>query len=56
MFRNTLDRGADAGGSAYWTDLLDHGLTRGQLVLGFSENAEHYQLIASHITNGIDIL
>jgi Ca2+-binding RTX toxin-like protein len=56
MYLNTLDRHAAPTETAYWVDLLDHGLTRGQLVLGFSDSFEHYQLIASHITNGIEIL
>jgi hypothetical protein len=56
MYENTLDRHGDAAGIAYWTDLLDHGLTEGQLLLGFSDSGEHYALLASHITAGIDYL
>jgi hypothetical protein len=56
MYQHTLDRAGDAGGVIYWTDLLDHGLTLGQILLGFADSQEHYGLIASHITGGIDIL
>jgi Ca2+-binding RTX toxin-like protein len=56
MYLNTLDRPGDAGGIAYWTNLLDQGLSRGQLLLGFSDSGEHYGLLGSDITGGIDFL
>ncbi len=41
LYQNVLNRAADAGGLAYWTDLLDTGTyTREQVVLGFSESQE----------------
>jgi len=55
MYQNTLDRGPDAGGRAYWTDQLDYGLSKGDLLLAFSQSGEHAGLLAPHIIGGIDI-
>jgi len=41
VYRNVLGRAPDAGGSAYWTGRLDGGTSRGDVLLGFSESAEH---------------
>lgn len=40
MYLNILGRAPDAGGRAYWLQRLDTGLTRGALVVGFSESVE----------------
>jgi subtilisin-like proprotein convertase family protein len=40
LYDNVLDRAADAPGLAYWTGQLASGLSRGQVLLGFSESAE----------------
>lgn len=56
MYQNTLDRAPDAGGRAYWTDQLDRGLSKGQLLLEFSQSPEHAGLLAAYIIGGIDIL
>jgi hypothetical protein len=56
MYVNTLDRGSDAAGKAAWVDALDHGLSNGDLLLGFSESAEHYQLIQSSLYQGVEFL
>ena len=56
MYQNTLDRGADPAGYAHWKQLLDNGMDRGDLLLGFSQSEEHFNMMASHITNGIDYL
>lgn len=40
LYRNVLGRPADAAGSAFWTDRLRAGSTRGEVVVGFSESAE----------------
>lgn len=42
LYQNTLGRRGDAAGVNFWTDELDNGnLTRSDVVLGFSESAEH---------------
>jgi hypothetical protein len=57
MYQNTLDRASDPEGLAYWTGQLDSGaMDIGDILVGFSQSAEHFHLIGSHITNGIDIL
>lgn len=41
VYQNVLNRAPDPAGFAYWTGLLDNGLmTRGQVMLGFSESPE----------------
>lgn len=41
VYSNVLDRTPDAGGYAYWTDrMARHGMTRGQLMINFSESTE----------------
>ncbi|MBK5224287.1 MAG: DUF4214 domain-containing protein [Acidimicrobiia bacterium] len=40
VYRNVLDRGADADGHAYWTDKLNRGMSRGGVMVNFSESAE----------------
>ncbi|HSL56248.1 MAG TPA: DUF4214 domain-containing protein, partial [Acidimicrobiales bacterium] len=41
LYRNVLDREGDAGGIAHWSGALADGrLTRGGVLLGFSESAE----------------
>lgn len=41
IYRNVLDRRADHSGRQYWQSLLARGVTRGELVLAFSEAAEN---------------
>jgi Glycosyl hydrolases family 43/Domain of unknown function (DUF4214) len=41
VYRNVLGRGADRDGQAYWIFLLARGLTRGELMLAFTESPEH---------------
>jgi hypothetical protein len=55
MYQNTLDRGADAGGRAFWVDQMDKGLTKGALLLNFSQSTEHYALKATDIIGGIAV-
>lgn len=40
LYRNVLDRGADASGLAGWMDALAQGATRGDVVAGFSQSHE----------------
>jgi hypothetical protein len=54
LYNNVLHRAADAGGLAYWVSLLNAGMdTRAQVVVGFSESAEHIGNTAPHIDHGI---
>ncbi len=48
MYLNVLDRPGEAEGIAFWTNALDAGLAdRPQIVVGFSESAEHVQQMAN---------
>lgn len=40
LYKNVMDRAADAGGKQYWTDLLNKGLTRGDVVNSFAQSPE----------------
>jgi len=41
VYQNVLDRSPDAGGLSHWTNQLATGvLTRGEVMLGFSDSAE----------------
>ncbi len=40
LYNNVLDRTPDAGGLAAWTNLLDGGMSRADVVLGFSNSQE----------------
>jgi hypothetical protein len=54
LYNNVLHRAPDAGGQAYWVSLLNSGQdTRAQVVVGFSESAEHVADMAPHIDHGI---
>lgn len=56
MYENTLNREADAGGRANWVSQLDAGLSKGDLLLGFSSSNEHYQMLEQHLFAGVDFL
>jgi hypothetical protein len=56
MYRNTLDREADAPGRAHWVAQLDGGLSTGDMLLYFATSTEHQFLYSAHITGGIDVL
>ncbi len=48
LYQNILDRAGEAEGIAFWTNALDSGLAdRPQVVVGFSESAEHIQQMAA---------
>lgn len=40
MYQNVLNRAADSAGLASWTSKLDGGMSRAQVIVGFSESAE----------------
>ncbi len=40
IYRNVLGRSPDAAGGAYWQNQLARGMTRGTMMIGFSESAE----------------
>ena len=54
MYVNVLDRQADAGGRATWTDALDSGsLTRGAVLDGFAQSGEFIARTEARFDDGI---
>lgn len=53
FYANTLHRAPDAGGLAFWTDLLERGMTPAQVLTGFSESPENQAAVIGTIQNGI---
>jgi len=46
LYRNALNRESDAAGQAFWTDSLANGRAdRDDVVLAFSESAEHVSIV-----------
>ena len=41
VYQNTLGRLGDDGGTNFWTGQLDAGVSRAEVVIGFSESTEH---------------
>lgn len=56
VYQNTLHRAPDAGGAAYYTNQLDHGLSVAGFVADVAFSQEHYALMGSHIFGGIDYI
>lgn len=52
VYQNVLGRDAEPAGFAYWLDQLNRGMSRGQMMIGFSESAENQNgtTKAQHIT------
>jgi hypothetical protein len=53
LYENSLHRGPDQAGLQSWVNALNGGVSRAQVVLGFSDSAEHIADTAPHIDNGI---
>lgn len=53
LYRNALDRVADAGGHANWVAQLQGPMTRAQVLVHFSESDENQGNVAGLIANGI---
>jgi hypothetical protein len=53
LYRNVLDREGEQSGVYAWTGGLKSGMSRSDVVLGFSESAEHINKMAAYIDDGI---
>ncbi len=53
LYNNVLHRNGEPAGIAGWVNGLNNGLTRADVLLGFSESAENTVNVAPAITNGI---
>lgn len=54
LYTSVLGRVADAGGAAFWNNNLDHGLTRAETVLNFTDSVEFVTLVGQ-VTTSIQI-
>lgn len=51
VYQNVLGRAADAAGKNYWLGLINEGKqTRGEVMIGFSESAEHVSTSNNHLS------
>ena len=53
LYNNVLGRNGEAAGVYGWVDGLNHGLSRAQVLQGFSESSENISKTASLTGNGI---
>lgn len=53
LYQNVLGREGEAGGVSYWVSQLDAGMSRAQVLAGFSESAENIAGVAPAIADGI---
>ncbi len=49
VYNNVLGRAPDSAGLAFWKGRLDQGMTRGRVMMEFSESAEYKQAIFSEV-------
>lgn len=47
VYSNVLGRGVDSGGYAYWMDKMNRGMSRGMVMIYFSDSAEFRQKTAA---------
>ncbi|MDO1583747.1 DUF4214 domain-containing protein [Rhizobium oryzicola] len=53
LYQNILHRTGDAGGTAFWIDQLNHGMSKAAALAGFSESAENKAGVSAQISDGI---
>jgi hypothetical protein len=53
LYHNVLDRNPDAEGLQFWTAALDFGVERADVLVSFTESAEHVQMMNEIIPIGI---
>jgi hypothetical protein len=56
LYLNVLDREGEPSGVEAWKGGLDGGVSRSQVVLGFSESPEHQSKLAAFIDDGINLV
>ena len=56
LYRFTLNREGEADGVSYWTNLLNSGTARANVLLQFSDSTEHAQLMQPYFDRGIQFL
>jgi serralysin len=54
LYLNSLDRAYEEAGLRHWMGALDNGMSRAQVLIGFSESAELQALLIGHIQDGVE--
>jgi serralysin len=55
LYNNVLGRNPDSEGLTSWVTAIGGGMTRAEVVIGFSESSEHIGLRASYIDDGVKL-
>ena len=56
LYDNVLHRAPDTGGFNYWINELDHGTSREQVLIGFSESIENQLSLVGIVQTGIEFV
>ena len=56
LYDNVLHRAPDTGGFNYWINELDHGTSREQVLIGFSESLENQLSLVGIVQTGIEFV
>ena len=56
LYDNVLHRAPDTGGLNYWMNELDHGTSREQVLIGFSESLENQLSLVGIVQTGIEFV
>jgi hypothetical protein len=54
LYQNVLDRNPEQAGYDFWTTALDNGVSREEILIGFSESTENQSNVFPLISNGIE--
>lgn len=54
LYNNVLHRNGETAGVRGWVDALNNGMTRAEVLFGFSESRENIANVAPLIKNGIN--
>ncbi len=53
LYQFCLNRAGDSGGIQTWTNALNGGMSRGEVLLAFSESSEHKDLLQGQLDQGL---
>ena len=56
LYDNVLHRAPDTGGFNYWINELDHGTSREDVLIGFSESLENQLALVGIVQTGIEFV
>jgi hypothetical protein len=54
LYQNVLDRNPEQAGYDFWTTALDNGVSREEILIGFSESTENQSNVFPLISTGIE--